>query len=79
VGILESAELTGNLDTVLNQLADYIERDTKARAKVKAAMIYPAVVACMSVVTVAYSPSSYSRASLCSSSHSTPNCRFPPE
>src|SRR5665213_565536 len=52
VGILESAELTGNLDTVLNQLADYIERDTKARAKVKAAMIYPAVVACMSVVTV---------------------------
>jgi type IV pilus assembly protein PilC len=53
VGILESAELTGNLDTVLNQLADYIERDTKARTKVKAAMIYPAVVACMSVVTVA--------------------------
>jgi type IV pilus assembly protein PilC len=52
VGILESAELTGNLDTVLNQLADYIERDTKARTKVKAAMIYPAVVACMSVVTV---------------------------
>ena len=52
VGILESAELTGNLDTVLNQLADYIERDTKARTKVKAAMIYPSVVACMSVVTV---------------------------
>ena len=52
VGILESAELTGNLDNVLNQLADYIERDTKARTKVKAAMIYPAVVACMSVATV---------------------------
>ena len=27
MGILESAELTGNLDAVLNQLADYIERD----------------------------------------------------
>jgi type IV pilus assembly protein PilC len=52
VGILESAELTGNLDIVLNQLADYIERDTKARAKITAALIYPAVVACMSVVTV---------------------------
>lgn len=52
VGILESAELTGNLDTVLNQLADYIERDTKARTKVKAALIYPSVVAAMSVVTV---------------------------
>jgi len=52
VGILESAELTGNLDQVLNQLADYIERDTKARSKITAALIYPAVVACMSVVTV---------------------------
>ncbi len=52
VGILESAELTGNLDTVLNQLADYIDRDQKARSKVTAALIYPAVVACMSVVVV---------------------------
>jgi type IV pilus assembly protein PilC len=52
VGILESAELTGNLDQVLNQLADYIERDQKARSKITAALIYPAVVACMSVVTV---------------------------
>jgi type IV pilus assembly protein PilC len=52
VGILESAELTGNLDSVLNQLADYIERDTKARSKISAALIYPSVVACMSVVTV---------------------------
>ncbi|HVB70516.1 MAG TPA: type II secretion system F family protein [Acidimicrobiales bacterium] len=52
VGILESAELTGNLDLVLNQLADYIDRDIKARGKVTAALIYPAVVAAMSVVTV---------------------------
>ncbi len=52
VGILESAELTGNLDNVLNQLADYIDRDQKARGKVTAALIYPAVVAAMSVVTV---------------------------
>ncbi len=52
VGILESAELTGNLDNVLNQLADYIDRDQKARSKVTAALIYPSVVAAMSVVTV---------------------------
>ncbi len=52
VGILESAELTGNLDDVLNQLADYMDRDLKARAKVTSALIYPAVVAVMSVVTV---------------------------
>jgi type IV pilus assembly protein PilC len=52
VGILESAELTGNLDTVLNQLADYIERDVEARSTLTSALIYPAVVACMSVGVV---------------------------
>jgi type IV pilus assembly protein PilC len=52
VGILESAEYTGNLDHVLNQLADYIDRDTKARGKISAALIYPSVVAVMSIATV---------------------------
>jgi type IV pilus assembly protein PilC len=52
VGILESAELTGNLDTVLNQLADYIERDVEARSTLTSAMIYPAVTMVMSIVVV---------------------------
>jgi type IV pilus assembly protein PilC len=52
VGILESAELTGNLDTVLNQLADYIERDVEARSTLTSALIYPAVVFCMSIGVV---------------------------
>ena len=52
VGILESAELTGDLDVVLDQLADYMDRDAKAKAKITSALIYPAVVAAMSVVTV---------------------------
>ena len=40
-GILRSAELTGQLDTVLDQLAKYLERDLEARRKIKAALIYP--------------------------------------
>lgn len=52
VGILESAELTGNLDAVLLQLADYIDRDVQARAKVKSALIYPIIVAVMGVLVV---------------------------
>jgi len=52
VGILESAELTGNLDTVLDRLADYIERDVEARSALTSAMIYPTIVACMAVVVV---------------------------
>lgn len=51
-GIVRSAELTGQLDTVLSRLAVYIERDLEARRKIKAATIYPAVIAVMSVITV---------------------------
>ena len=52
IGILESAELTGNLDTVLDQLADYIERDVEARSTLTSALIYPAVVFVMSIGVV---------------------------
>jgi type IV pilus assembly protein PilC len=52
LGILGSAELTGTLDVVLEQLADYIERDIDARGKITGALIYPAVVFVMAIVTV---------------------------
>lgn len=51
-GICRSAELTGELDTVLARLAIYLERDLDARRRIKSAMIYPLVIAAMSVVTV---------------------------
>jgi type IV pilus assembly protein PilC len=52
-GILRSAELTGRLDTVLDQLSTYLDRDLEARRKIKGAMMYPAVVAVMSIGAVA--------------------------
>jgi type IV pilus assembly protein PilC len=52
LGILRSAELTGNLDTVLDQLSEYIERDLEARRKITSAMVYPGIVLAMSMVTV---------------------------
>ncbi len=52
VAVLESAELTGTLDTVLQDLAEYLQRDIDARSQVTSALIYPAVVACLAVVTV---------------------------
>lgn len=52
VGILRSAELTGNLDAVLDQLANYIERDLAARRTVKSALTYPAVICVMAAGTV---------------------------
>ena len=51
-GILRSAELTGQLDTVLDQLAKYLERDLEARRKITAALVYPMIIALMSVATV---------------------------
>jgi type IV pilus assembly protein PilC len=52
IGILRSAELTGNLDVVLDQLARYIERDLEARRTLKSALVYPSVIFVMAIVTV---------------------------
>ena len=51
-GILASAELTGNLDSVLDQLSGYLERDLEARRQIKSAMVYPGVVAGMATFTI---------------------------
>ncbi|MCU1401200.1 MAG: gspF [Acidimicrobiales bacterium] len=52
MGILESAELTGRLDTTLESLAGYIEREVETRAKVVSALSYPGVVMVMAFFTV---------------------------
>jgi type IV pilus assembly protein PilC len=52
VAVLESAELTGTLDKVLLELAAYLETDIEARSSVKTALVYPAVVCVMAIVTV---------------------------
>jgi type IV pilus assembly protein PilC len=52
LGILRSAEVTGNLDVVLDDLADYLDRDIDVRQKVTSALAYPAVVLAMALVVV---------------------------
>jgi type IV pilus assembly protein PilC len=42
--MVRSAEITGNLDVVLKQAAKHIERQAAARKKIKAAMMYPAII-----------------------------------
>jgi type IV pilus assembly protein PilC len=51
-GILRSAELTGRLDQVLDQLAKYLERDLQARRRINQALAYPSMVAGLALVTV---------------------------
>jgi type IV pilus assembly protein PilC len=52
VGILQSAELTGQLDNALESLAEYLEREIDTRSKVVSALSYPMVVMVMAFGTV---------------------------
>src|ERR1700722_8183005 len=52
LGILGSAELTGNLDTVLDQLSEYIDRDLEARRRVSSALMYPGIVFVFAILAV---------------------------
>jgi type IV pilus assembly protein PilC len=50
--MLASAEYTGNLDTVLQQLSEYLERDIAAKRQVKSALTYPTVVLIVAFIAV---------------------------
>jgi type IV pilus assembly protein PilC len=52
ITILRSAELTGHVDAVLDQLSAYIERDEAARKKIKSAMTYPIVILVVAAIAV---------------------------
>jgi type IV pilus assembly protein PilC len=52
IGVIEAAEMTGNLDAALDEVADYVDRDLEARRKIQSALFYPAVVLMMSIATV---------------------------
>lgn len=51
VDMLRAAELTGTLDSVLDEISRYIERDLDARQKIRSAMVYPLVVLTMAIAT----------------------------
>ena len=52
VGVVEAAEMTGNLEKALDEVAEYIDRDVEARRKISSALFYPAVVFLMSIAVV---------------------------
>ena len=45
-------ELSGNMDFVLNRLADYYENDAKVKKKVKSSLQYPKILLLLSVAVV---------------------------
>ncbi len=52
VSLVAAGEMGGMLDTILNRLATYIEKNEKLKSKVKSAMVYPSVVMIISLVVI---------------------------
>jgi type IV pilus assembly protein PilC len=50
--MIKVGEVSGNLDEILNRMADYYERDNKIKNKVKAAMTYPVVLFFLMIAVV---------------------------
>ena len=47
--LVAAGEIGGILDTILNRLAQYIEKNEKLKSKVKGAMVYPSIVLIVAV------------------------------
>lgn len=53
VNMVEAGEKGGALDTILQRLATYLEKAAALAAKIKGAMIYPAIISIVTVLAVA--------------------------
>ncbi len=53
VNLIAAGEVGGILDTILNRLAEYIEKSVKLKRQVKSAMVYPISILCIAMVVVA--------------------------
>jgi type IV pilus assembly protein PilC len=52
IHMVEAGEASGQLETVLERLAEHLEREFELKKKVKGAMIYPSVIAIVATVAV---------------------------
>jgi len=52
VNLIAAGEVGGILDTILNRLAAYIEKDMKLKKQVKGTMVYPATIISIAVVVI---------------------------
>jgi type IV pilus assembly protein PilC len=48
--LIRASEVTGHIDEVLVRAADHFERELQTRAKIRGALMYPAIVLCMALL-----------------------------
>ncbi|MDW7661061.1 MAG: type II secretion system F family protein [Bacillota bacterium] len=53
-GMVESGELTGNLDNVLERMSNHYTKENHINSKIKAAMVYPAILSVLAVTVVIF-------------------------
>jgi type IV pilus assembly protein PilC len=54
IAMVRAGEAGGFLDVVLNQIADFRAREQDLKGKIKAAMVYPIILACLAVGVVIF-------------------------
>ncbi|MDD4780716.1 MAG: type II secretion system F family protein [Tissierellia bacterium] len=54
ISMVEAGELSGNIDIIMDRLANHFEKEYKLENKVKLAMTYPAMLAIVSTVVVIF-------------------------
>ena len=54
VNMVRSAELTGDLPAILDDMANYYETTDKSRKEVKSAMTYPVIVSILAIIVVTF-------------------------
>ncbi len=52
--MIDAGERSGNLDKILVRMADYYEKETKIRGKIKSAMIYPIVLGVVAIIAITF-------------------------
>lgn len=53
IGLVKSGEVSGQLNSILKQLAIQIEKNAAIKSKIKGAMIYPVLIFCIMFVAIA--------------------------
>ncbi|MBB6049457.1 type II secretion system F family protein [Armatimonas rosea] len=53
INMIRAAELGGILDTILDRLAQFLEKEQEIRQKVKSALTYPIIVLCFAMIILA--------------------------
>lgn len=54
INMVEAGEVSGNLDTIMERMAIHFEKENKLEQKVKSAMMYPIILAVVSIAVVIF-------------------------